>query len=96
MPKILWLSPYSLHDTSSGASVNVKDMLENLVKIGFEVWSCASFVFDNKSGTLTFGDLDRKLSTDPHRTFILDDNGIHYVYTRCQKRNEMEFTLAEG
>lgn len=96
MPKILWLSPYSLHDTSSGASVNVKDMLENLVKLGFEVWSCASFVFDNKSGTLTFGDLDRKLSTDPHRTFILDDNGIHYVYTRCQKRNEMEFTLAEG
>lgn len=96
MPKLLWLSPYSLHDTSSGASVNVKDMLENLVKIGFEVWSCSSFVFDNKHGTTAFGDLDQKLSTDPHRTFILDDNGIHYIYTRCQMRSEMDFTLAEG
>lgn len=96
MPKILWLSPYSLHDTSSGASVSIKDMLENLVKIGFQVWSCSSFVFDNKHGTTTFGDLDQKLSADPHRTFILDDNGIHYVYTRCHSRSEMEFSLAEG
>lgn len=96
MPKILWLSPYSLHDTSSGASVNLKDMLENLVKIGFEVWSCSSFVFDNVAGTTVFGDLNQKFSTDPHRTFILNDNGIHYIYTRCSSRSEMEFTLAEG
>lgn len=96
MPKILWLSPYSLHDTSSGASVQAKDMLEALVKKGFEVWSCSSFVFDNVSGTGAFGDLEKKLQEDNHQTFILDDNGIHYVYTRCQSRAEMQFTLAEG
>lgn len=96
MPKILWLSPYSLHDTSSGASVHAKVMLEALAKIGFEVWSCASFVFDNKSGTLVFGDLEKRLAEDDHKTFILDDNGIHYVYTRCANRSEMQFTLDEG
>lgn len=96
MPKILWFSPYSLHDTSSGASVHAKDMLESLAQNGFQVWSCASFIFDNKSGTTVFGNLEEKLQNDPHRTFILDDNGIHYIYTRCQHRNEMDFTLAEG
>ena len=96
MPKVLWLSPYSLHDTSSGASVDAKDMLECLVKRGFEVWSCASFVFDNPSGTVAFGDLEQKLKQDPHQTFILDDNGIHYIYTRCHSRHELDFTLDEG
>ena len=96
MPKILWMSPYSLHDVSSGASVNCKTMLEALAKNGFEVWSCASFIFDNISGSIVFGDLDKKLKEDNHKTFILDDNGIHYIYTRCDSRREMEFTLAEG
>ena len=96
MPKILWLSPYSLHDTSSGASIQAKDMLESLVKKGCEVWSCSSFVFDNVSGTVVFGNLEQKLQEDKHNTFILNDNGIHYIYTRCHSRSEMEFTLAEG
>lgn len=96
MPKILWLSPYSLHDTSSGASVHAKTMLEALAQKGFEVWSCSSFVFDNVSGTAVFGDLEEKLQEDKHNTFVLDDNGIHYIYTRCHSRSEMQFTLAEG
>lgn len=96
MPKILWMSPYSLHDTSSGASVDAKLMLENMQRRGWEVWSCASFVFDNKTGSLVFGDLDKKLAEDNHDTFVLDDNGIHYVYTRCQNTSEMQFSLAEG
>lgn len=96
MPKILWMSPYCLHDVSSGASVNATAMLECLVKKGFEVWSCASFVFDNPAGTVVFGDLEKKLAEDDHKTFILDDNGIHYIYTRCNNRSEMQFTLAEG
>ena len=89
MPKILWLSPYSLHDTSSGASIQAKDMLESLVKKGCEVWSCSSFVFDNVSGTVVFGNLEQKLQEDKHNTFILDDNGIHYIYTRCHSRSEI-------
>lgn len=96
MPKILWMSPYSLHDTSSGASVDAKLMLENMQRRGWDVWSCASFVFDNKAGSLVFGDLDKKLAEDQHQTFVLDDNGIHYVYTRCKNTFEMEFSLDEG
>lgn len=96
MPKILWLSPYSLHDTSSGASIHAKIQLEHLVKRGWQVWSLSSFVFDNPSGTTVFGDLEKKLAEDQHKTFILDDNGIHYIYTRCQYRNEMAFSLNEG
>ena len=43
MPKILWMSPYSLHDISSGASINCKYLLEALAAQGYEVWALSSF-----------------------------------------------------
>lgn len=96
MPKVLWMSPYSLHDTSSGASVDAKQMLESLVKHGYEVWSCATFVFDTPAGTSAFGDLDKTLETNKNRVFVMDDRGIHYIYVRNKHRDEMSLSMAES
>ena len=30
MPKLLWMSPYSLHDISSGASIHCRYILESV------------------------------------------------------------------
>ena len=38
MPKILWVSPFSLHDTTSGAAVDARYMLKALQKRGYEIW----------------------------------------------------------
>lgn len=96
MPKVLWMSPYSLHDTSSGASIAAKQMLESLVKHGYEVWSCATFVFDTPAGTSAFGDLDKTLETNKNRVFVMDDKGIHYIYVRNKHRDEMSLSMAES
>lgn len=96
MPKILWMSPYNLHDTSSGASVDAKIMFEGLKKRGWDVMSCASFVFDNPAGSLVFGDLKKKLAEDPHDTFNMTDEGVQYIYTRCNDTSERMFTMKEG
>lgn len=95
MPKILWMSPYSLHDISSGASIHCKTVLEGLVKRGFEVWSCSSFIFDVPNGARLFNNLKEKLSNTDKQVFEMDDEGIHYVYTRCASTYEHEQTLAD-
>lgn len=96
MPKILWFSPYSLHDSNSGCLIHCKEMLESLTQASFEVWACSSFVFEHPETAQIFEDLEYKLNADPHNTFILEHNGISYIYTRCTNRDESEFTLAEG
>ena len=93
MPKILWMSPYSLHDISSGASIHCKTTLEGLVRRGFEVWSCSSFIFDVPDGARLFNNLQETLKNSSKSVFEMDDNGIHYVYTRCRSTFEHEQTL---
>lgn len=63
--KILWVSPYSLHDTSSGAALQCRTMLEKLIEITngeIEVMALGSFVFDNPRGVSLFTDLKEKLA----------------------------------
>lgn len=93
MPKILWVSPYNVHDISSGASIHCKTVLEGLVRRGYEVWSCASFIFDVPDGARLFTNLKEKLANPDIKVFEMDDNGIHYVYTRSSTTYENEETL---
>lgn len=97
MPKILWLSTISLHDSSSGASVNASYMLKALQKRGFEVWALNSFVFKAPSGgQRAFGDIKSLFTHDPNKVFVFDENHIHYIYTRCINTEESEMTLKES
>ncbi len=93
MPKILWMSPYSLHDISSGASIHCKTVLECLAKRGFEVWSCSSFIFDSPAGANVFNNLKDKIDSSKKSVFEIDDAGIHYIYTRSSSNFEQEQNL---
>ena len=93
MPKILWMSPYSLHDISSGASIHCKTVLECLAKRGFEVWSCSSFIFDSPAGASVFNNLKDKIDRSKKSVFEIDDAGIHYIYTRSSSNFEQEQNL---
>lgn len=97
MPKILWMSPFSLHDTSSGAAVNCHYMMRALQKRGFEVWVCSAFIFDARRGsTQAFGDLEKMFAQDPTAVFVFDEDNIHYVYTRADSTDEYAMTMAES
>lgn len=97
MPKILWMSPYSLHDITSGASIHSRALLESLLPHGFTVWSYATFVFDRPyGGNATFGDLNQLFSRNPKaQLFQFDDRGIHYIYLKNQHKTEMQRTVDE-
>lgn len=91
MPKILWMSPYSLHDISSGASIHCRYILESLQQSGFEIWAFSSFVFDRPfGGNSTFGDINALYARNPQASiFELDDRGIHYIYLKCKTTTEL-------
>lgn len=95
MPKILWMSPYSLHDISSGASIHCKTLLEGLARRGFTVWSTASLIFDMPGGKEVLEPILEKLEGTDQKVFEFDDTGIHYVYTKCKSTSEPEHTLEE-
>lgn len=59
MPKLLWVSQFNLFDTSSGAAISCKKILEQLAKRGIEVVVLGGFIFDTLKGALTtFSDLE--------------------------------------
>lgn len=51
-PRLLWANVYCLLDTSSGASMAVREMLRQLVAHGYEVQVVGATVFDHERGTL--------------------------------------------
>ncbi|MBN1662017.1 MAG: glycosyltransferase [Deltaproteobacteria bacterium] len=49
-PRLLWANAYCLLDTSSGASMAVREMLRQLVISGYEVNILGATIFDNERG----------------------------------------------
>lgn len=97
MPKILWVSPFSLHDTTSGAAVDARYMLKALRRRGFDIWVLNALIFDAKRGSVqAFGDLDKMLAHDPSPLQVFDEDDIHYVYTRTERTNEQLMTMLES
>lgn len=97
MAKILWVAPWSLHDMSSGAAIQVRTMLEKLVERGMEVIALNSMICDGQAGydllMLRTG-LTEKLQ-GPERIFRLEDRGVQYVYTRSASWNALAQNRAE-
>jgi hypothetical protein len=50
-PRLLWANPFCLLDTSSGASMAVREMLLQLVGQGYEVMVLGATIFDADKGT---------------------------------------------
>ncbi|WP_150081121.1 glycosyltransferase [Chlorobium phaeobacteroides] len=49
-PRLLWANCYCLLDTSSGASISVREMLRQLARMGFEVAIIGATIFDSETG----------------------------------------------
>ncbi|TLD84420.1 hypothetical protein LS70_002420 [Helicobacter sp. MIT 11-5569] len=96
--KLLWVSPFSLHDTSSGAAVQCKAMLEQLAKKGIEIKVLGSFIFDSPRGATYFPKLEEELKNRDNKPVVVKDeeSGIEYHYTICKSRAMEDFTYSES
>ena len=83
MPKLLWISQFNLHDSSSGAAVQARIMLEQLAKRGVEILAIGGFVFDSIAGAKsTFPKLEAEVQQDAAKKppIAFGQNGINYLY----------------
>ncbi len=94
MPKLLWASPFNLHDTSSGAALQCRTMLEKLRERGVVVSALGGFLFDHPSGASAFEHLDEKLAGGK-LVFKLEDRGVSYLYAKTASRFEKDHTSEE-
>lgn len=83
MPKLLWISQFNLHDSSSGAAKHCKALLEQLAKRGVNILAIGGFVFDSIAGAKsTFPRLEAEVQQDAAKKppIALEQNGINYLY----------------
>ena len=85
MPKLLWISPFNLHDTSSGAAVQSRLMLEKLAQRGVQVKVLGSFVFDAPAGANAYFPklADEMKDAANKQALSFEQNGVSYTYMPC-------------
>ncbi len=85
-PRILWISPHALHDSSSGAAFHVRTMLEKFRERGVEVRAVSGLIFDTPTGTAYFPNLEEELQK-PDMVLTFTENDIPYYYLKTRSRS---------
>lgn len=92
---ILWAAPFCLHDSSSGAAIQMRLIFKQLAKRGVRCHAVSAFTFDAPNGTATFPNLEEQLSKDDIEWFNLEDAGVTYQYLKTKSQSVQEMTRAE-
>nr|WP_298968090.1 glycosyltransferase family 4 protein [uncultured Halomonas sp.] len=90
-PRLLWANLFCLLDTSSGASMSVRQMLLQLVKSGYEVEVLGATVFDDTKGMGTLKAQFPQLENHLHQLIEAEDSALLHqlVVTYSTKRNHV-------
>lgn len=90
-PRLLWANVYCLMDTSSGASMAVREMLLQLVKNGYEVAVLGATIFDNPKGVTRLQKKWDAIKSHKGKLLSLDDGPLQHklVVTADTDRNAM-------
>lgn len=94
MPKLLWVSPCALHDTSSGAALQCRIMLQKLRARGVQVMALGAMIFDNPGGQALLAEARKKFAEG--REFVrVEEKGVTYFYLNAADTSEPNHTSAE-
>lgn len=94
-PRILWANPFCLLDSSSGASMTVRQMLLQLVARGYEVQVLGATVFDNTKGMGKLKEQFPDLSAHLHQLIEAEDGPLTHQMVVSYSHNRNHFTTHE-
>lgn len=94
-PRILWANPYCLLDTSSGASMTVRQMLLQLVSRGYEVQVLGATIFDNPKGMGGLKEQFPELNAHLHQLIEAEDGPLTHQLVVSYSHNRNHFTTHE-
>lgn len=90
-PKILWVNAYCLLDTSSGASISIRQMLHQLQRSGYDVSILGATNFDSPLGAVALKDQLNLTSQNNGTLLKIKDGPLthHLVKTQSTIRDKM-------
>ncbi|CAD5257117.1 conserved hypothetical protein [Halomonas sp. 59] len=94
-PRILWANPFCLLDSSSGASMTVRQMLLQLVAYGYEVQILGATVFDNPKGMGKLKEQFPDLNAHLHQLIEAEDGPLTHQLVVSYSHNRNHFTTHE-
>lgn len=94
-PRILWANPFCLLDTSSGASMTVRQMLLQLVARGYDVKVLGATVFDNPKGMGRLKEQFPDLNAHLHQLIEVEDGPLTHQLVVSHSHNRNHLTTHE-
>ncbi len=95
--RILWANVYCLLDTSSGASMAVREMLRQLCLRGYEVAICGATIYDNERGRQRIADkwdvVEAKRGTV---ISVKDEPLVHYLQVTASGQRDAMTSYEEN
>lgn len=90
-PRLLWANVYCLLDTSSGASIAVREMLRQLACNGYEIAIVGATIFDNPNGTYKLREYWEDLQKNQAKIIRINDGQLLHslILTKHTQRDEM-------
>lgn len=90
-PRLLWANPWCLLDTSSGASMAVREMLLQLAQQGYELMVLGATIFDAEKGTYRLRDHWEAIKANHNTLINVADGPLTHklLATKSIVRNEM-------
>ncbi|MFS8175263.1 glycosyltransferase [Vreelandella titanicae] len=94
-PRLLWANPSCLLDTSSGASMTVRQMLLQLVARGYEIQVLGATIFDNPKGMGPLKEQFPDLNAHLHQVIEVEDGPLNHQLVVSYSHNRNHFTSHE-
>lgn len=95
-PRLLWANPFCLLDTSSGASMTVRQMLHQLVVQGYEVQVLGATVFDNPKGMGKLREQNSDIHANLHQLIKAEDGPLTHQLLVTYSTNRNHLTTHES
>lgn len=94
-PRLLWANPFCLMDTSSGASMTVRQMLLQLAANGYEIRILGATVFDNTKGMGRFKEQFPDITAQLHQLIEAEDGPLTHQLVVSYSHNRNHLTTHE-
>lgn len=95
MPKLLWANAYCLLDTSSGASMAVRTMLQCLQDRGWEVEVVGATIFDSPTGRTRLASVWEKVEDKSTKILNVQDGNLRHQLVKTASTVRSQMTAEE-
>ncbi len=93
--RLLWANPNCLLDTSSGASIDVREQLHQLAQANWDVHIIGATVFDAPTGITRIATHWKKLKTAPQKTVTINDGQLSHHLVKTENIHRSLITARE-